>query len=565
MVRNAVFAPWTRYQPDSVSPQASASTPTPDHPPATRTVGEEERQQLARRAGIVGLGTLASRLLGLVRDQVIAALFTRAATDAFFVAFTIPNVLRQLVAEGAVQTAVLPVLETTKEKDGPEAARHAFACLRGLSLIVLSILTVLGVLGAPYLVELFAGGYREQPGQFERTVTLTRALFPYIFFMGTAALGVAALNIHRRFVVTSFAPGLLNVAFVLGALLLSGPLLANGADPVLSLAVGALTGGLLQVLAQWPSLAHIGYLTVPRITLSHPAVREVWRRMGPTLFGIGIYYVDVVLARRFLSELGLGAQSYFGWALRLCDFPQGIFVMALQTATLPSLTRLVARGDLEEVKKTFCYAMRLTLFVAIPSTLLFVSLAEPITALVFQRGHFDALSVRETARALTAQGAGIWMVAAVRQLVSVFYAFGDTRTPVRIAATDLAVFVTLSLTLRNLGHVGVSIAVTGASLTQMALLFWRAERRLPGMLSRELLGSTARTLGAGLIASLAGLASSSVLAPLAQNQLGRVTHGLLAVLSFGGTFLIAAWLLRHPELLALIGGLRRRLNRPLRP
>jgi len=537
-----------------------AADPLPTQP----TVGEEERRQLAGRAGIVGLGTLASRLLGLVRDQVIAAVFPRAATDAFFVAFTIPNVLRQLVAEGAVQTAVLPVLEATKERDGREATRHAFACLRGLSLLVLLPLTALGMLGAPSLVALFASGFREQPGQFERTVTLTRALFPYIFFMGTAALGVAALNIHRRFVVTSFAPALLNVAFVLGALVLTAPLAARGADPVLALAVGALTGGILQVLAQWPSLAQIGYLTLPRFDLTHQAVREVWRRMGPTLFGIGIYYVDVVLARRFLSELGLGAQSYFGWALRLCDFPQGIFVMALQTATLPSLTRLVARGDLEEVKKTFCYAMRLTLFVAIPSTLLFVSLAEPITALVFQRGHFDRESVRETARALMAQGTGIWMVAAVRQLVSVFYAFGDTRTPVRIAAADLAVFVALALALRSLGHVGISLAVMGASLTQMLLLFWRAERRLPGALSRELLRSTARTLAASLLASLAGLASSLALAPLAHNQLGRVTHGLGAVLCFGFTFLGTAWLLRHPELMALMQSARRRFGRPAR-
>ncbi|HMR79566.1 MAG TPA: lipid II flippase MurJ, partial [Polyangiaceae bacterium] len=168
--------------------------------PEAPNSGDAERRAITGRAGIVAAGTLASRLLGLGRDQALAALFSRAATDAFFVAFTIPNVLRQLLAEGAVQNAVLPVLSQTKERDGDAAARSLFASLRCLSLLILVVVSVLGVWLAPSLVDLFAHGYRSQPGQFERTVTLTRWVFPYIFFMGTAALGVAALNVHKRFV-----------------------------------------------------------------------------------------------------------------------------------------------------------------------------------------------------------------------------------------------------------------------------------------------------------------------------------------------------------------------------
>ena len=173
-----------------------------------------EHGRIARRAGIVAAGTLASRLLGLVRDQAIAAIFTRATTDAFFVAFTIPNVLRQLLAEGATQNAVLPVLTSVREKEGDLAARSFFRALRGLSLLVLVLVSALGVVFAPVLVELFAGGYASIEGQLERTVTLTRWVFPYIFFMGTAALGAAVLNAHKRFAVAAFAPGLLNVAFI---------------------------------------------------------------------------------------------------------------------------------------------------------------------------------------------------------------------------------------------------------------------------------------------------------------------------------------------------------------
>lgn len=469
------------------------------------SIGEQERRHLTGRAGIVAIGTLGSRILGLIRDQVIAALFATTATDAFFVAFTIPNVLRQLLAEGAVQNAALPVLEQVRERAGDAAAQRAFRALRGLSLVALACVTVLGIVFADAIVELFASGYRQHAGQFERTVTLTRWLFPYIFFMGTAALGVAALNLHRRFWVTAFAPGLLNVAFIVAALALPTWLSARHLDPVLALACGALLGGVLQVIAQWPSLRRIGYLSMPQLRLRDPAVKETLHRMGPVLIGIGVYYVDVVVARRFLSELDVGAQSYFGWALRLCDFPQGIFVMALQTATLPSLSRLVARGELTEVSKTFSYAMRLTLFVGIASTLAMIALAEPLTVLIFQRGEFSAESAHQTARALVAQGMGIWMVAAVRQLVSVYYAFGDTKTPVRVAAIDLCAFVVLAFVLRiPLGHVGVSIAVTGASFVQMTLLWLGLRRRMPHgdfrNIARSALRTTLAASGAAVIA-----------------------------------------------------------------
>ncbi len=524
------------------------------------SAGNAERQAITGRAGIVAGGTLASRLLGLVRDQVVAAVFVRAATDAFFVAFTIPNVLRQLLAEGAVQNAVLPVLSKIKEQQGDDEARRFFRAMRGFSLVLLLLVSVAGVLAAPVLVDLFAGGYREHPGQYERTVELTRWVFPYIFFMGTAALGVAALNTHRRFVVTSFAPALLNVAFIAFALLLPGWLGARGKERILAMAAGALVGGALQVIAQWPSLKKIGYLELPRLDLRHPGVREALRRMVPVLFGIGVYFVDVILARHFLSELPVGSQSYFSWALRLCDFPQGIFVMALQTATLPSLALLVARGELTEVSRTFAFGMRLALFVALPATALFVGLAEPLVVAIFQRGAFDAASSQETARALMAQGVGIWMVAAVRQLVAAYYALGDTRTPVVVASTDLLVFIALALLLRGpLGHVGISVAITGASAVQMALLWLMLRRRLADVRLGEVARSAGRTLLATLPAAVAGVATARALWTLLGGEsLSRLVPGSAGAAVFGLTFLLAAWLLRSEELQTILDAIRRR-------
>lgn len=519
-----------------------------------RERGRNERKQLAGRAGIVALGTGASRLLGLVREQVLAAMFSRAATDVFFIAFLIPNVLRQLLAEGAVQTGVLPVLSEVQQKHGERRAREFFRSLRGLSLCALLVVSVLGMIAAPWLVDMFAGGYRETPGQYERTVTLTRWLFPYIFFMGSAALGVAALNTHRRFRVTSFAPALLNVAFIAAALTLTDWFTDAGIDPLHALTVGVLLGGVLQLVAQWPSLRRIGYLEAPAFHFRDPHLREVLRRLGPVLFGFGVYYVDVVVARHLLSDLGVGAQSYFGFALRLCDFPQGIFVMAVQSATLPSLALLAAKNDHRELVLTFAHALRLVAFVAIPATVACVLLAHPIVSLVFERGEFDAIASHETARALVAQGASIWAVACVRQLVIVFYALGDTRSPVLVAALDFLSFLTAALLLReSFGHVGIGWAVSLASVVQMLLLGWLLRRRLGDLDERRTLSSLVRTaaaaVGAGLLARAAAnaeLPGSSTLVP-----------GLVGICVFGVAFLGLAWLLRSPELRAITRRFRR--------
>ncbi len=524
--------------------------------------GRRERGRLVARAGVVGAGTLASRVLGLLRDMTLAAVFERAATDAWWVAFTIPNALRQLLGEGAVASAVVPVLSQKLAKDGDEAARVFFARVRGVSLVALAVVTVLGVAFAGPLTELFAAGYRARPGELERTVALTRAVFPYIFFMGTAALGMAALNANRRFAVAAFAPGLLNVALLVAALGLPGVLAATGHDPVLALAVGALAGGLLQVVAQWPALRAIGYASVPRFVLDED-VRAVLRRIAPLTFGIGVYYVDLVLSRRFLSELGVGAQSYFSWAMRLCDFPQGIFVMALSTAALPSLSALAAKGAKDEMTKTWAHGMNLAMFVALPASAALVVIGEPVVVTLFQRGAFDAQAAHETARALAWQGGAIWTVAAVRQTVPGFYAVGDTRTPVVVSAIDLGVFIALATALRGpMGHVGISVAVAGSSAAQMVLLLVGLRRRLGAIGAAGMLRSTVRTLGAAVVASAAAWTAAWIAAPHgAAGAIARALPGLAGMAAFTVVFVAAARAMHSPELQEIVDAVRRRLQK----
>ena len=512
---------------------------------------------------MVGAGTLASRLLGLARDMALAAIFTRAETDAFFTAFRIPNALRQLLGEGAVSSAVVPVLSRKIETEGQDGARAFFARARGISLVSLLVVTALGVLFAEPLTELFGAGYHAQPGQFERTVSLTRTVFPYIFFMGSAALGMAALNANKRFAVAAFAPALLNVAFLATAFLLPAVFRGAGVDVAQVIVVGALLGGALQVAAQWPALKAIGYLGRPVLDLRDPSVREMLRRIAPMTFGIGVYYIDLTLSTRFLSELGEGAQSYFMWASRVCDFPQGIFVLALSTAALPSLSTFAARGEMGELGKTCAHGLKLSLFVAIPSSLALVALAEPLVVVLFRRGHFQAEAARETARALVWQGGAVWTVATVRQLVPVFHALGDTRTPVVVSALDLLVFIALALGLRGpLGHVGISVAVAGSSFVQMVLLFLAVRRRLPDLHLREIGQSVGRTALSSMIAAVGAWGAADLLSgAVGDGPVERLLPGLVGGALFVALFVASAWGARSQELEALLSGVRRRLAR----
>lgn len=525
--------------------------------------GKSERGAIAGRAGLVGAGTLVSRVLGLGRDLVLAAMFSRAATDLFFVAFTIPNALRQLLAEGALSSAFVPVLAKIEEDEGHAAAARFYARLRGLMWIVLIATCVLGVVAAPLLCELFAAGFHARPGAFERTVRVTRGVFPYLLFMGLAALGAGALQVRKKFGVAAFAPALLNVGMILGAVALAPVLAHQGVDPLYALAIGALVGGALQVWAQLPDLKRAGFTEPLAIDLHDPKLREVLKRIAPMTVGLMIYEIDLVLSRRFLSEAGEGANSWFYYAQRLCDFPQGIFSLALATATLPSLAKLVAKGDREEVARTAAHALRLALWVALPATALLFALARPLVVAFFARGKFDATSVDGTTAALMVQGLGVFVVAIVRQLVPLYYALGDTKTPVLVSGLDLLAFVAIALGTRGtLGHVGVSWAVTGSSLVQMLLLVWWVKRPLPELRASMVAGSALKSAVASIGAGFVGFAAAWACRPLAHlPAIGGLAPAVAGCIAFGVAYLALGRALRQEEQALLVAGLRRRLRR----
>ncbi|MCA9618723.1 MAG: murein biosynthesis integral membrane protein MurJ [Myxococcales bacterium] len=525
---------------------------------ARQPEGGSERRALARRAGVVSLGTLLSRILGLIRDMVLAALFPRADTDVFFVAFAIPNALRQLLAEGTVPGAVMPVLAEIRAREGDAAAREFYRALRGAWLVVLLLTTILGAAFAPQLCELFAPGFHAQPGQFERTVTLTRWVFAFILFMGSAALGMGALHTHRDFAAAAFSPALVNVAMIAAAIAAPAWLATTGHDPILALAIGVLLGGALQVVAQWPSLKRIGYLEPPSLSWSNPGVREVLRRIAPMVLGMAVYFANTAMARRLLSDLDPGAQSYFTWAFRLCALPQGLFILALSSATLPSLTSLAAAGKPGEVSATYAHAMRLALFISLGATGFLIALAHPIVVAVFQRGAFDAHAASETAASLIAMALGLTFVAAIRQLTPVFFAYGDTRTPVLGSATNLLVFVALAYTLRGpLDHVGVAAAYSGANLAQMALMWLLLRHKLPSLHLGAIAGAAARAALPALIAGSLGWWTAARVSVADPNGLQRLLPLAAGATVFTLVFLLAAKLLRSEELDTVLAAARR--------
>jgi putative peptidoglycan lipid II flippase len=516
-----------------------------------------ERERIAGRAGIVGVGTLFSRFLGFARDAVIAALFSLRETDVFWAALAIPTAFRGLFAEGAVSSAVVPVLSERLASGGDEAARAFFARARAISLLALTITTVLGIVFARELTQVFAGGYAECD-KLAVTTTMTRVMFPYLFFLGSASLGLAALNAKGKFAVAAFAPAMFNVGIVAAAFGLRKVFAAHGIEPSLSLAIGATIGGALQVVVQLPALHKLGYLSRPVLDLSDPHVRAMLRRIGPMAFGLGVYYIQIAISRRFLSGMGDGAMSYFSWGSRLCDLPQGIFVMAISSATLPSLATFAAKGQLDELVTTWSYGMRLALFVAIPCSVAFIAIGEPIVILVFERGQFSALASHETARALAWQGGAIFSAASARQLVPAFYSLGDTRTPVVISAFALGAFIVLALLMGGpLGHVGISVAVAGSSAVQVALLAIAFRRRVGHLHGRDIATAAGKVVLASAIAGILSAMASRSLA----GHVGRALPGVVALVVFSVLFVVVAKVLRARELDELMAPLRRRLAR----
>jgi putative peptidoglycan lipid II flippase len=521
-----------------------------------------ESRVVARRAGLVALGTLASRVLGMARGSVAAAVFPVAAIDAFVIAFTIPNTLRVLLGEGAVSNAFVPVYSEVENRGGGAAARQFVARFAGMLSVLLLAACALGIAAAPGLSWAYAGGLADEPERFALVVALTRWLFPFLGLVGLAALATGLLNMLGRFT-GALSPAMFNLAMIAAPYLLVPAALALGLPPIGSLALGALLGGALQLLVQlWP-LARLGMLPRPRLVRGDPDVRRSLSLMGPLVLGLGVYQINILLSRLFASFLPPGSPAYLEFGTRVVEVPQGMFALALASAALPALAKLRSQGKRAELLVLFHDSLRLTLLIGVPASLALFALAEPTVAVLFGRGAFKSSDVLETARSLGMQALGVWAVAAVRAVIPMYAAHQDTRTPVRASAANLVVFLSLSaLLMPSLNHVGIALANSGAAAIQLALLLFWLRRHTGPLGLRNLAGSAARILAAALVMTgslLALVRRYDWLHP--GSELARLGWFVALCTAGGLIFVLAAHLFGVKELGELSRALRRRKNR----
>ena len=459
--------------------------------------GETENIRVAKAAWVVGAATFLSRIFGFIRDVVVAGFFGAGlATDAFFVAFRIPNLLRRLFAEGSLTIAFIPVFtEYLKKKSREDAVALASIAFTLLS-IILVLVSFLGILFAPGIVKIIAWGFTKNPDQYGLTVFLTRLMFPYIFFISLVALCMGILNSLRNFAAPALAPVVLNISMIAAVFLFRGFF----DEPIMALAVGVIIGGVLQLVMQFPFLARMGVKLKVNFHFNHPGIRKIGLLMLPAIFGAAVYQINIFVSTLLASFLAVGSVSYLYYADRLVQLPLGVFAIAIGTASLPSFSEHVAEGKLDELKKTLSFALQLILFVTIPAMVALIVLRVPIISVLFQRGAFDVVKTIYTSEALLFYAVGLWAFSLVRVIVPAFYSLQDTKTPVKIAVVALFVNMVMGVILMfPLKHGGLALATSIASAVNVIILYVMLERRIGRFLEREFFVSLFKVILSSLI------------------------------------------------------------------
>lgn len=522
--------------------------------------GSRRRRGLLRSAASMSMITMASRVLGLVREQVRAHyLGTSLASDAFGIAFQIPNLLRRLVAEGAMSAGFIPVISEVRAKEGDSEAMIFARQFFNLSLLVLLVVSALGVVGAGAIVSVFSllSNQEIQPEARALTESLTRWMFPYIALVSWAAVMQGILNTWRIFWVSATTSVLLNLAIIGVALGFA----AQMEQPAYAFAIGVLIGGGLQLFFQVPYVFRLGFRWKPDFRIS-PRVRQALWLLVPTIFGAGVYQVNVLVSQAIAWGLGDGAVSSLQYSSRLLELTLGVFAVAISTVVLPTLAADAAAGAKDKIVDTVLYAVRLCCFVCFPVTAALMLLRVETASLLFERGAYDALSSQMTGYALGFHAIGLTHIALARVLVPVFYAFKDTKTPVWIALAAMLLNIGLCYALApSLSFGGIALANSASALLQAMALTWLL-RKHTGRLSDD------KTVGSLLRSALATAVMAAAVWWM-REQFGMPgLHGFTELaIPYGIVFVVAVGIYvgvsamtRHPELAEFRALLRRRLG-----
>jgi putative peptidoglycan lipid II flippase len=494
------------------------------------------QNSITKAAGTMSLATTASRLLGLVRDQASAYFFGAGwVSDAFVIAFRIPNLLRDLLAEGALSAAFVPAMTKERQQRGHEGALRLASLMMSSLAILMAAMLLLGLAFSPQLVAGLAGGFQDRPEQFDLTVRLTRILFPFLSLMVFSSLLMGILISRSHFVTGAVAPIFLNLTI----LLFGAALYFQGGMPperkVLVWAWGCLAGGLVQLLVHVPPVLKEGFRWKPSWPFRDKGVAKIWGQMGPAILGQSGNQLNLWVNSWMASYMAVGSATCLYYGNRMMQLPLGIFAVAISTALLPSLAGHHASDDSQAFKKTIGFGLRLTLFITLPASLGLILLSDPINLLLFRAGRFDTQAALNASAACALYSAGIVFASFNKVIGPAFYARDEAAIPVKVSLAGVAINVAVSLGLQGrMGFRALALATTLSSLAQAAALVWLLRRRMGPLLRTEIFSDFAKIAFCSLAMALAVWGSSRCLGPV--ESLGR---GGLA-LRVGGLMALAA-------------------------
>lgn len=549
---------------------------------ATANPPTKKNASVARSAGIISLAVMASRLLGLVREMVFSYFFGASksfANDAYVIAFRIPNLLRDLFAEGALSSAFVTVFSDYLVTKGEKEAFRLSNLIANALMLTLGILVVLGVIFAPELVTLIAHGFQDDKEKFALTVKMTRIMMPFILLVAMAAKAMGILNSRDRFGIPALSASFFNVGSIIGgiffAVIMTGrdfahpikAVLEHPTEGIIGMAYGVLIGGFLQFAVQWPSLRKAGFRYRPVLSFTDPGVQRVFKLMGPAVIGAAAVQINVLVNSNFASSIpGNGAISWLSYAFRLMQFPLGVFGVAIATATLPSISRSVALKEMDNFRHTLASSVRLTFLLTIPSAVGLAVLGRPIIALIYERGSFKGNDTEHTAAALACYAIGLAGYSAIKILAPAFYALNDARTPMMISLLSIATnFVMNWMLVGVLQEKGLALSTSTVALLNFALLYFVMQRRIHGIEGRKTVAAVAKILlASAAMGASCWLASKGIYQFVGDNQLARMINVVVSVATGAGVFYVVAYWLGVEELKAAVQAIGGRFKRMAR-
>jgi putative peptidoglycan lipid II flippase len=509
-----------------------AVNPSPVGDPAPLPSQPSQGEKIARSAGITSVAVMASRITGLLRESIMAHLFGAGLeNEAFTLGFRIPNLTRDLFAEGALSSAFVPIFtEYLHKKKKEEAVALANLVATALILIVGAI-CVAGVLLAPFIVGWFAPGFRDTPGKYELAVTMTRIMFPFLLLVALAAQAMGILNACNHFAVPATASTFFNIGSVVFGMLIGivgGPSL--GINRISGMAWGVVLGGGLQLLWQVPSLLKLGFTFQPQIDWTHPGLRRILTLMGPAIIGSAATQINVLVNSNFASHIP-GALVWLGCAFRFMQLPIGIFGVAIASATVPSISRSITLGNLDEFRKTLSQSMAMVFLLTVPSSVGLAVLGRSVIGAIYQSGRFTASDTQQSAAALSFYAIGLAGYAALKVITPAYYALNDSRTPMIVSFLSIAInfVVAGSMTqVAGLGHAGLALSTSSVALAGFIILFTLLRRRIQGIYGRALVKAVGQvSLASAIMGCVVWLTSRYI-----ESRLGLTRPAHLVNLAF---------------------------------